>query len=187
MLTRARVAEGERVLVTGASGGVGSALVQLAKRRGAHVIAVAATAKLQAVGALGADRVIARDVEDFEAAVRAVAPRGEVDVVADVVGGAGFPGLLEILVRGGRYVTSGAIAGPVVELDLRTLYLKDLEILGATVMPLGIFEALVGYIEREEIRPVLAGTFPLARVRDAQSAFLEKRHVGNFVVLPRPG
>ena len=107
------------------------------------------------------------------------------DVAADIVGGDGFPGLLDLLGRGGRYVTSGAIAGPIVELDLRTLYLKDLEVIGATVMLRGIFEVLIGYIERGEVRPLLARTFPLADLRDAQTAFLEKRHVGNFVVLPR--
>jgi NADPH:quinone reductase-like Zn-dependent oxidoreductase len=182
MLTRARLSRGECVLVTGASGGVGSALVQLASRRGAHVVAVAGRAKMDAVAALGADAVIPRDVKDLEAAVREAAPGGEVQVVADVVGGAGFAALLEVLARGGRYVTSGAIAGPVVELDLRTLYLKDLELQGATVMPVGIFESLVGYIEAEEIRPLLAKTFPLERIREAQSEFLDKRHVGNFVI-----
>ena len=97
-------------------------------------------------------------------------------------GGAGFSALLEVLARGGRYVTSGAIAGPVVDLDLRTLYLKDLELLGATVMPVGIFASLVGYIEREEIRPLLAKTFALEDLAQAQSEFLEKRHIGNFVI-----
>ena len=187
MLTRARLNGGETVLITGASGGVGSGLVQLAKRRAARVIAVAGRAKMEAVAALGADCVIPRDAEDFEAMVRAAAPDGEVQVVADVVGGRGFPGLLELLARGGRYVTAGAIAGPTVDLDLRTLYLKDLELLGATVMPVGIFETLVGYIEREEIRPLLAKTFPLDRLRDAQDAFLRKQHVGNFVITVREG
>jgi NADPH:quinone reductase-like Zn-dependent oxidoreductase len=182
MLTRARLSEGETVLITGASGGVGSGLVQLAKRRAARVIAVAGSAKLEAVAALGADCVIPRDAEDFEAMVRAATPDGEVQVVADVVGGREFPRLLELLARGGRYVTAGAIAGPTVDLDLRTLYLKDLELLGATVMPVGIFETLVGYIEREEIRPLLAKTFPLHRLRDAQNEFLHKQHVGNFVI-----
>ncbi len=187
MLTRARLNEGETVLITGASGGVGSALVQLAKRRNARVIAVAGRSKMEAVAALGADCVIPRDSADFEAAVRTAAPGGEVQVVADVVGGAGFPRLLDLLARGGRYVTSGAIAGPSVDLDLRTLYLKDLELLGATVMPVGIFETLVGYIEREEIRPLLAKTFPLDRLRDAQNEFLHKQHVGNFVITVREG
>jgi NADPH:quinone reductase-like Zn-dependent oxidoreductase len=184
MLAKARLGAGETLLVTGASGGVGSALVQLGKRRGAHVIAVAGAAKIEAVRALGADAAIARDAADLDAAVRAVSPRGEIDVVADIVGGAGFPGLLDLLARGGRYVTSGAIAGPLVELDLRILYLKDLELLGATVMPRGIFEDLVGYIGRGEIKPLLAKTFPLEELREAQTAFLEKQHVGNFVVSP---
>ena len=187
MLTRARLSSDETILITGASGGVGSGLVQLAKRRGACVIAVAGSSKLEAVAALGANCVIPRDAEDFEATVRAAAPDGEVQVVADVVGGREFPRLLDLLGRGGRYVTAGAIAGPTVDLDLRTLYLKDLELLGATVMPVGIFETLVGYIEREEIRPLLAKTFPLDRLRDAQNEFLHKQHVGNFVITVREG
>jgi NADPH:quinone reductase-like Zn-dependent oxidoreductase len=192
MLAKARLGAGETLLVTGASGGVGSALVQLGKRRGAHVIAVAGAAKIEAVRALGADAAIARDAPDLDApnldaAVRAASPKGEIDVAADIVGGAGFPGLLDLLARGGRYVTSGAIAGPLVELDLRILYLKDLELLGATVMPRGIFEDLAGYIERGEIKPLLAKTFPLEELREAQTAFLEKQHVGNFVVLPGGG
>jgi NADPH:quinone reductase-like Zn-dependent oxidoreductase len=65
---------------------------------------------------------------------------------------------------------------------LRILYLKDLELLGATVMPRGIFEDLAGYIERGEIKPLLAKTFPLEELREAQTAFLEKQHVGNFVI-----
>ena len=185
MLTRAQLSAGETALITGASGGVGSGLVQLAKRRGARVIAVAGRSKMEAVAALGADRVIARDDANFESAVRAAAPDGQVQVVADVVGGAGFASLVNLLARGGRYVTSGAIAGPMVELDLRSLYLKDLTLLGATVMPVGIFESLVGYIEREEIRPLLAKTFSLDRIADAQDEFLGKQHVGNIVITLR--
>ncbi len=187
MLAKARLEAGETLLVTGASGGVGSALVQLGKRRGAFVIAVAGAAKIAAVRALGADVAIAREAPDLATALRAASPGGEVDVAADIVGGPGFSGLLDLLARGGRYVTSGAIAGPLVELDLRILYLKDLELLGATVMPRGIFEDLVGYIARGEIAPLLARTFPLEALREAQTAFLEKKHVGNFVILPGGG
>jgi len=185
MLTRARLREGETVLITGASGGVGSGLVQLAKARNAKVIALAGKDKLGAVRELGADAVISRNEPDLAGAITDALPGGEVDVVADIVGGENFPLLLELLARGGRYVTSGAIAGPIVDLDLRTLYLKDLELWGATVMPRGIFKTLVALIEQRKIRPLLAKTFALENIHAAQTEFLQKKHVGNFVVVPR--
>jgi NADPH:quinone reductase-like Zn-dependent oxidoreductase len=70
-----------------------------------------------------------------------------------------------------------------VELDLRTLYLKDLRLLGCTIPESGVFADLVGYIERGEIRPVVAETFPLASIVDAQRAFLTKQHTGKIVLL----
>ena len=179
MLHRAGVAGAEHVVVTGASGGVGSAAVQLARRRGAAVTAVVGRAKWKQVRALGADRVIDRD-DDIVAAL------GErtVDVVVDNVSGPAFGALLEVLKTGGSYVSSGAIAGPLVAFDKRTFYLKDLTLIGCTAWDEPVFPALVSYIERGEVRPLVAGTFPLQRIADAQRAFLEKRHVGNFVLIP---
>ncbi len=184
MLERSGLAAGQTVLITGASGGVGSALVQLAKRRGATVVALAGASKMAAVDELGADHVLPRDVEGLAGALAAATGRDTVDVAADIVGGDRFAELIECLARGGHYVTSGAIAGPIVDLDLRTLYLNDLTLHGATVMPRYVFENLVGYIERGEIRPLLAKTFPLAELAEAQAEFLEKKHIGNFVVIP---
>ncbi|MEM7272845.1 MAG: alcohol dehydrogenase family protein [Actinomycetota bacterium] len=178
MLDRAGVGA-ERVLITGASGGVGSAAIQLAKRRGAEVIAVAGAAKVEAVVALGADRVVDR-AADLVTAVGAEA----VDVVLDLVAGPGFDDLLAVLRVGGRYVTSGAIAGPIVELDVRTLYLKDLTFHGSTFQPDHVFEHLVRYVEAGEIRPVVAGTYPLSEIVAAQEAFLAKDHVGKLVLVP---
>ena len=180
MLHRAGVGA-ERVLVTGASGGVGSAAVQLARRRGAEVIAVASAAKAGDVLALGAERVIDRDAD-------AVAELGveSIDVVVDLVAGDGWPPLLELLSRGGRYVTAGAIAGPLVELDVRTLYLKDLTLYGCTFQDDIVFENLVAYIERGEIRPVVARTYPLRDIAAAQEDFLAKRFTGKLVLIP-PG
>jgi NADPH:quinone reductase-like Zn-dependent oxidoreductase len=137
MLSRAGVAAGQWVLVTGASGGVGSALVQLAKRRGARVVALASESKHPLLRGLGAEVTLPRDPGDLQAALRETTGRPKVDVVADVVGGPVFPRLLGAIVRGGQYVTSGAIGGPVVELDLRTLYLNDLTMHGSTVVPPG--------------------------------------------------
>lgn len=184
MLDRARLSEGEKIIVPGASGGVGSALVQLAKRRGAWVLAITSRAKMNSIRELGADAVLDRNQNDIEHRIQEILPGGAADVVADVVGGTGFSMCFNLLGRGGRYVTSGAIAGPIVELDLRTLYLKDLEMHGATVMPVGIFENLVSYIENGEIRPLLAREFSIKDIKKAQKAFLAKKHIGNFVVLP---
>jgi NADPH:quinone reductase-like Zn-dependent oxidoreductase len=177
MLHRARVAAGETVVVTGGSGGVGSAAVQLAKRRGARVIALAAPAKHDEVTALGADVVLPRDSE-----LTAVLGFKSVDVVVDVVGGQGWAQLLAVLRPAGRYATSGAIGGPWVELDLRMLYLNDLTLFGCTVLDREIFTNLVGYIERGEIRPVVAATFPLRDIVAAQRLFLTKQHVGKIVL-----
>ena len=178
MLHRAAVGA-ERVLVTGASGGVGSAAVQLAKRRGAHVTALASTAKLEEVRALGADVVVDRNA-DLVASIGA----NSMDVVVDLVAGDGWPALLEVLKRGGRYVTAGAIAGPLVELDVRTLYLKDLTLIGCTFQDDVVFENLVGYIERGEIRPLVANTFALQDIALAQQTFLDKQFTGKLVLIP---
>jgi NADPH:quinone reductase-like Zn-dependent oxidoreductase len=101
-----------------------------------------------------------------------------------VVGGPVWPDLVDVLERGGRYTCSGAIAGPMVELDLRTLYLRDLTFTGSTVIDLEVMPNLIGYIERGAIKPVLAATYPLSELRAAQEAFVAKTHTGNIVVVP---
>ncbi len=184
MLDRIKLQEGEKILIPGASGGVGSALIQLAKRRKAQVLAITNTSKMDMIRDLGADHVFDRNQKDLEKNIGEVAPGGKVNAVADVVGGSSFSMYLNLLCRGGRYVTSGAIAGPIVELDLRTLYLKDLEMHGATVMKIGIFGKLVSYIENGEIRPLLAKKFPISQIKKAQEEFLNKKHLGNFIILP---
>ncbi|WP_333814994.1 alcohol dehydrogenase family protein [Tabrizicola sp.] len=178
MLHRAGVGA-ERVLVTGASGGVGSAAVQLARRRGATVIALAGAAKADEVRALGADQVIDRGAD----LVRTLG-RNSIDVVIDMVGGPGFPQLLDVLRPGGRYAAAGAIAGPICSLDLRTVYLKDLTLYGCTFQEDAVFANLIRYIEAGEIRPVVARTYPLAEIARAQADFLTKAHTGKLVLIP---
>jgi len=106
--------------------------------------------------------------------------------VADVVGGKVFPDLLSLLRRRGRYVTAGAIAGPIVSLDLRTLYLKNLTLYGTTVFHPDTFPTLLRILSAGGIKPVMARSFPLAEIHTAQSLFLEKEHVGSMVLLPPP-
>lgn len=178
MLHRAGVGA-ERVLITGASGGVGSAAVQLAKRRGAEVIAICAASKAHEVRALGADRTIDRNAD-----LVASLGRNSIDVVVDIVAGPTWPQLLDVLRLGGRYACAGAIAGPITELDVRTLYLKDLTLYGCTFQEDEVFQNLVRYIETGEIRPVVAKTYPLAEIAQAQRDFLSKTHTGKLVLIP---
>jgi NADPH:quinone reductase-like Zn-dependent oxidoreductase len=178
MMHRAAVAS-ERVLVTGASGGVGLAAVQLAKRRGATVTAVCSAAKAPDVVTLGADHTVDRGAELTTALGAA-----SVDVVIDLVGGAQVSQLLNVLRPGGRYAISGAIGGPLTRIDLRTLYLKDLSLLGCTFQEDEVFESLISYVARGEVRPVVARTYPLKEIQAAQEDFLAKEHVGKLVLVP---
>jgi len=179
MVHRAGVSAGDHVLVTGASGGVGSAVVQLAKRRGAQVTAVVGKSKIDALASLEIDRIIERGAD-------LIAELGEssVDVIVDNVAGPGFEPLLKLLRRGGRYASSGAIAGPMVSMDMRDFYLKDLLLIGCTAWDEPVFPNLIGYIERGEIIPLVAKTFALEDIVSAQQEFLQKAHFGNFVLVP---
>lgn len=180
MLTRANVTAQDTVLVPGASGGVGGALVQLAKHRGARVVAMASEAKQADVAKLNPDLILPRAPDDLRAALGDV----QITVVADVVGGSYWPQLIDVIERGGRYTCSGAIAGPMVDLDLRTLYLRDLTFTGSTVIPAQVMTNMIAYIEEGAIAPVLAATYALEDIHAAQTAFIEKTHTGNIVVTP---
>ena len=178
LLHRSQVKE-EKVFITGASGGVGSAAIQLAKLRGATIIAQCSSKKKDEVKKIGADQVVFRESNLIEEI-----GKNSVDVVIDVVAGSNWKQLLDILKPGGRYATSGAIAGPIVELDVRTLYLKDLTLYGCTHQPKEVFTNLIGYIERNEIRPLVAKTYHLKDIKKAQEDFLVKKHIGKLVLIP---
>lgn len=179
MLHRVGLGTGDTVLITGASGGVGSATVQLAKRRGAQVIAITSASKMDHIRKLGADIILDRSDDLIE-----VLDQSSVDVVVDNVAGDGFPNMLKVLKRGGKYVSSGAIAGPIVALDIRDMYLKDIRLIGCTAWDEPVFPNLISYIEAGEIRPLLAKTFALKDIVQAQTEFMKKDHVGNFVLIP---
>ena len=123
-------------------------MVQLLKRRGAEVIAVTSAQKSVSIKEVGADHVLSREDDPI-----ASLGNESVDVVIDNVAGAQFGAMLRLLKRGGRYVSSGAIAGPIVELDMRHMYLKDITLIGCTAWDAAVFPSLIAYIERGEIRP----------------------------------
>lgn len=175
LLSRAGVGRGDRVLVNGASGGVGLAAVTLAGLRGAEVTGIASAAKQASVRTAGAAHVIDRDETP---------PAGTFTAAIDLVGGPGWSGVIESLTPGGHYAVSGAIAGPIVEMDLRTIYLNDLTIHGCTFTSKAVFGELVELINRGAVRPTIARTYPLAEIVRAQQDFLEKATPGKLVLIP---
>jgi len=183
MLERANVHDGETVLVTGASGGVGLALVQLAAARGAHVLAITSGSKGDAVLANGAAQVFNRDSADLISAVKAAAPGG-LDVVADIAGGPGLAAMMPMLRDNGRWVIAGAVAGPVVEFDLRRLYLHNVQLIGSSMHTRVHFRRLVELARGGHVRPQVSSTFALADIAQAQEEFSAHRHVGKIVIRP---
>ena len=184
MLERAGVQPGERVLVTGASGGVGSGIVQLCRARGAIPYAVTRSDKAEALKAIGAEAVVDRASEDWLTAVDQATGGEPIDVVADLVAGPHFNDLLRILRPEGRYTTAGAIAGPVVDLDLRTMYLKQLQLHGSSQGRRSDFQRLLGHVLAGRIRPLLHATHRLSDFHQAQTDFMNKDYVGKLVVVP---
>jgi NADPH:quinone reductase-like Zn-dependent oxidoreductase len=183
MLERAEVRAGETVLVTGASGGVGLALVQLAAARGVEVLAITGAAKASAVRDAGATQVVSRDAGDLaEQVAAAVATR--LDAVVDVVGGPAIDQLMPLLRDDGRWVIAGAVAGAVVPFDLRRLYLHNLRLIGSSMHTREHFAKLVDVARSGSIRPRVAGRHALANIHEAQQQFVERQHVGKIVITP---
>lgn len=181
LLARGRARDGESVLVTGASGGVGVALVQLAHARGLRVLALSTADKADRLRDLGADVVLDRRSASLPADVAAAAPGG-LDLVTDVVGGEMFSAWPGLLARRGRVAVAGAIAGPVVRLDLRQVYLQQRQIIGSTMHTRAHFRSLVGHAVRGDVRPPIAGVFPLEEVVAAQDAMRSGGAVGKVVI-----
>jgi len=182
MIERGRLQSGETVLVSGASGGVGVALVQLARARGARVIAISSGSKIQAVLDAGADVVVDR-ATDVPQQVRAAAPDG-IDVVLDVVAGDLVHDGLPLLRKAGRWVVAGALGGHTIGFDVRDLYLHNLQLIGSTMHTPEHFELLMGMARRSEIVPLVAATFPLAQAAEAQEELARRAHVGKIVLRP---
>ncbi|CCM80028.1 MULTISPECIES: alcohol dehydrogenase family protein [Rhizobium] len=184
MLVRARLQEGETVIVTGAAGGVGTALVQLSLIRGAKVIAIAGAAKEERLRALGANHFVAREKENVREAIEAIAGDRAIDVIADVVGGPFFTDSLKLLRRGGRYTTAGALAGPIQSIDLRDLIYKDLEMFGITCPTPDTFKAVIDHVVAGRLKPLIERTYQLQEMALAQTELLKRNHVGKLVIVP---
>ncbi len=153
MLHRAGCLASDEILVTSASCRVGSATLQLANWRGARVTALTSAAKANAVRELGADCLVMRG-EDLVTLLS----MESIDLVVDNVAGNGFPTMLKLIRRGWHYTSYGAIARPIVDLDMRDMDLKHISLIGTTAWDEPVFPNLIRYIEAGEIRPLLAAT-----------------------------
>ncbi|MDJ0349942.1 zinc-binding dehydrogenase [Cryobacterium sp. PH29-G1] len=182
MIERGRLKENETVLVSGASGGVGIALVQIARARGARVVAISSGSKIDTVREAGAHEVVDR-AGDIAEQVRAAAPEG-IDVALDVVAGELVSDGLPLLREGGRWVIAGALGGYGVSFDVRRLYLHNAQLIGSSMYTPTHFEMLMNMARRSEIHPIIAATFPLEQAALAQEELARRGHVGKIVLHP---
>ncbi len=183
MLERGGVGEDDTVLVTGASGGVGLAAVQLAVARGARVVAVCSAPKAAAVLEAGAHEVVDRGRGSVVADVRDLAPDG-IDCAVDLVAGPVLGEGLTLLRPGGRWVVAGALGGARVELDVRHLYLANQALVGSTMHTPAVFRRLVDLARAGQVHPVVAATYPLEELHRAQADLAGRSLVGKLVVTP---
>ena len=177
LITRGQLKPGESVLVIGASGGVNTASIQIAKYAGAAVLVVGSNAdKLTVAEAAGADVLIDRSQDEAwsRTAYRADGQQG-VDVVVDNVGAETMPLSLRAARKGGRILTVGNTSGPKFELDNRFLFGKHLSIIGSTMGSSSEFETVMGLVFEGKLKPVMDRQFLL---EDAAMAF-EHMRAGN--------
>ncbi|MRX50647.1 zinc-binding dehydrogenase [Paracoccus sp. S-4012] len=189
MLTSAGVAEGEHVLVTGASGGVGAALIQLCRVLGAVPHALASPGKEAGLLGLGAASVIDRSRSDWPDA----AGSAGVDAVMDLVGGEMTPRLIELMCRDlrarrtpPRLSIAGASAGAVTRIPWALIYLNQVQIFGVSHGTRAEAGRLVGWIREGRLRPILAGTMRLSQLREAEARFADRGadFLGKLVIVP---
>ena len=170
LITRAQLQPGETVLIIGASGGVNTASIQIARHAGARVIVVGSSkAKLALAESLGADVLIDRSQDDnWSKAVFEASGRRGADIVVDNVIGGTLPFSLRAAARRGRVLTVGNTGGPKVEIDNRLVFGKHLSILGSTMGTRADFAAVMALVFAGKLKPVLDRSYPLAEARRAQ-------------------
>lgn len=182
---RARVQPGEDVLIMGASSGVGVAGIQIAKRAGARVLAVAGSPeKLRRAEDLGADYVLNYNDQDLAKEVMKLTNRRGVDVVFEHVGLALWPTAIKCLARNGRLVTCGATTGPKVEIDLRFFFTRQIVVTGAYMGSRHDLLECVKLVDRRELRPIVDRVFPLEQAAAAQAYMEQRQMFGKIVVTP---
>lgn len=182
LISRGRLQAGEDVLVTGASGGVSTAAIQIAKLAGARVFAVTTTENVERVRDLGADVVYDRNEVDFSREVWKDTGKRGVDLILDSVGSATWKGNIRALTKGGRLVVYGATTGAIAETDLRLVFWKQAEIIGTTMSNRREFETVMTLVFRGQLRPVVDLVWPLDRIREAHERIEAGEQFGKVVL-----
>jgi NADPH:quinone reductase-like Zn-dependent oxidoreductase len=183
LMSRARLQPGEDLLVIGASSGVGSAAVQIARLFQCRVIATAGgDAKLAKARELGAEHVIDHYRQDISAEVRTLTGKRGVDVVVEHVGAATWQKSLESLAAGGRLVTCGATTGYDARLDLRYLFSKQWSLLGSYMGSMGELHRVLKFVFRMQLKPVIDRVYPLSEIRAAHERLEHKEQFGKVVL-----
>ncbi|SDF06253.1 zinc-binding dehydrogenase [Halorientalis regularis] len=185
LVTRADLQPGEKVLVLGASGGVGHAALQIAKYVGAEVYATASSEeKLDYAEELGADEVINYEQEDFDDAIQDITGYRGVDVVVDHIGAATWNKSLASLAKGGRIVTCGATTGPNPETDVNRIFWNQLEVIGSTMGTPGEVDDVLELVWEGEFEPRVRDTLPMSETARAHEMLQEREGFGKVVVRP---
>jgi len=185
LVTRAAVQPGEVVLVHAAGSGVGSLGIQIAKLRGARVIATASSdEKLAKATELGADEVVNYSREDWPKEIKRLTNRKGVDVVFEHTGSATWPGSISSLKTGGRLVTCGATSGFAAQTDLRQVFYRHLTILGSFMGSKAELLEAMRFVEGGQIRAVVDRTLPLADARQAHELMDDRAQFGKLVLIP---
>lgn len=183
--TIGKVQTGERVLVLGASGGVGTASVQIAKMLGAEVLAAAGSAeKLEGLRAIGADHVIDYTKEDFSRRAWDLSGKRGVQVVVNFTGGETFVPSMRALARHGRLLVCGATAGYAPPIDLRYLWRRELQVLGSTGYTQADIATAVDLVAEGKLNPIISHRFPLADAATAQQLIEDRNFFGKIILHP---
>jgi alcohol dehydrogenase len=185
LITRGHVQAGELVLILGASGGVGTGCVQIAKNLKARVIACASSPeKLRRLQELGADHVIDYTKEDFSKRAWEISDKKGVDVLVNYTGGDTWVPSLRTLARHGRLLTCGATAGFDPKTDIRYIWRREVNIIGANGWRRSDLEALLVEVERGSIKPIIDRVFPLAESREAMRVMEDREVFGKIIITP---
>lgn len=185
LITRGQLKASETILILGASGGVGTAAVQIAKLTGATVIAAASSdSKLEQLKGLGADYLINYAKEDFSKATWNITGKKGADVIVDYTGKETWPKSIKAAKVGGRILTCGATTGFEATTDLRYVWVREITILGSNAWERSDLETLLSLVQEGKLKPIIDRVLPLEEIQEAHRIIEEREIFGKVIIKP---